>query len=57
MLSDVKDIQISFCAIGDKILYFRNKFSLPECLQITFKYFNKCLKILDRELYLQTKRF
>ena len=58
MLSDVKDTyRAPFCAVGDKVLYFRNKFSLQECLQITFKYFNKCLKILDRELYLQTKKF
>ena len=58
MLSDVKDTyRAPFCAVGDKVLYFRNTFSLKECLQITFKYFNNCLKILDRELYLQTKGF
>lgn len=57
MLSDVKETyRAPFCALGDKILYFYGEFPLQECLQITFKYFNKCLRILDRGLYLQTKK-
>ena len=44
-------------SIGEIKLLFKQQFSLEECLRGTFKIFNESLKILDRELYLQSKKF
>lgn len=58
ILSIQKDAyRAPFCSIGDKYLNFKNEFTLKQSLEISFKYVNKCLKILDRELYLQSKNY